>query len=148
MNALQLTTPMPADIANMLRRDPKLPSATSSVTSTNTPVVSPIPPPQTVPSSTFKPASRLAFSSTLIAEIPPFNPAKSKAQLEASASASVPFVPAAQKAAVVVPPPTPVTAGTPLVAAAPTASTSKINPNAPAFVFRPSASAFTPVGPP
>mgnify|MGYP001579759542 len=121
---------MPADLAAILGRDPnkKLESASSAAT----PVQSPIPPPRTLtPAATSKPAPRFssAASSSLIAEIPPFNPSKSKA-------AATPGT-------------TPALAPTilPKNGTEPTASTSKINANAPAFVFRPNpnASSFTPV---
>ncbi|KAI5479280.1 Pab1 binding protein [Pseudohyphozyma bogoriensis] len=119
----KLKTPMPADVASLLGRDPSKKS--ESVSTATSPVQSPVRPPRAltpaatpVPApatSTTKPGAKSPTS--IIAEIPPFKP---KAKPTS---------------------PTPAPAAKP-----PTASTSKINPNAPAFVFKPNpnASSFTP----
>lgn len=148
----QLRSPMPADIAEIAghgERKPIPASSTLSATTTSastvtSPVVSParvarpLTPAAAAPlPGASKPAPRfVASSSNLIAEIPPFNPNRSKVK-----PAAVVAAPALDGKA----PSAAAAAATP--AASGSGSGTKINPNAPAFVFRPNpnASSFTPV---
>lgn len=119
---MQLKGPVPADLVDIIgNKDAKKSEAARA------------------PAVAKAPVRVTASLSTLIAEIPPFNPARNKAKLAAAAAA----VTAPAPASTVVAPAAPV-AAKPLEATAPTTKL-KVNPNAPAFVFRPGASSFTPV---
>lgn len=97
---------MPEEIATLMRKDPAKIAAAAANAAAKPTVATPV-------STTVPTVKR----STLIAEIPPFNPSKKLA------ASSVPSA----------------------AAATGTGTGTKINANAPAFVFRPTAGAFVPV---
>ncbi|ORY78382.1 hypothetical protein BCR35DRAFT_304976 [Leucosporidium creatinivorum] len=178
----KLKSPMPADIAEIAghgERKPVPAASTSKPTTTLTPTanapstsastsaspaVSPVriaraltpasgAAPAPAAASAAKQPPRFAGASTLIAEIPPFNPNRAKAKAAEAAAAAAGRSAGGAAATAPALAKTPSLSGGAAAAPAPSVSpalsastASKINPNAPAFVFRPNpnASSFTP----